>query len=188
MSKENVVDYGPLNGLIGTWTGDRGIDVAPEPDGIERNPFYETIVFEAAGDVDNANRQFLNIVRYHQKVYRKSNDEQFHDQVGYFTWEPATGAITQSFVIPRGVGVVASGKVISEENGKIIITMDALDEPDNQGVCQTAFMRENARTLSFTQTIILQGDELSYDERTMLFIYDHEFEHVDKSKLTRIRG
>ena len=40
------VDYGPLAGLIGTWKGDKGLDVSPEPDGKEENPFYETIVFE----------------------------------------------------------------------------------------------------------------------------------------------
>ena len=57
--------------------------------------------------------------------------------------------MTQSFVIPRGVGVVASGQVISEEG-------------------------------------VLEGDNLTYDERTMLFICGKEFEHVDKSKLTRV--
>ena len=47
-------------------------------------------------------------------VYRQSNDQQFHDQVGFLTWEPATGLISHSFVIPRGVGVVAGGKVVEE--------------------------------------------------------------------------
>ena len=45
------IDYGPLAALIGTWKGDKGVDRAPESDGEERNPFYETITFEAAGDV-----------------------------------------------------------------------------------------------------------------------------------------
>ena len=48
---------------------------------------YETITFEAAGDVTNAERQTLAVVRYHQVVRRKSNDEVFHDQVGYWTWD-----------------------------------------------------------------------------------------------------
>ncbi len=48
------IDYGPLRQLIGTWTGRGGLDIAPEPDGTERNPYYETIVFEAGGDVTNA--------------------------------------------------------------------------------------------------------------------------------------
>ena len=53
------IDYGPLAALIGTWQGDKGMDVSPEPDGIEENPYYETIVFEAAGDVTNAEAQTL---------------------------------------------------------------------------------------------------------------------------------
>jgi hypothetical protein len=51
------IDYGPLAALVGTWQGDKGMDVAPEPDGTEENPYYETIVFEAAGDVSNAETQ-----------------------------------------------------------------------------------------------------------------------------------
>ena len=186
MSEENEVNYGPLTDLIGEWKGDRGIDVAPEPDGTERSPYYETIAFEAAGDVDNAEKQFLAILRYHQKVYRKSNDVQFHDQVGYFTWDEATGVITHSFVIPRGVGVVAGGQVISEEGGTITIKVDAADGDDDWGISQAPFMRDNARSVSFTQTIVLNGDEISYEQRTMLDIYGREFNHVDKSKLARV--
>lgn len=186
MSEENEFNYGPLTGLIGEWKGDRGIDVSPEPDDIERNPFYETFVFEAAGDVDNAEKQVLTILRYHQKVYRKSNDQQFHDQVGYFTWDEATGVITHSFVIPRGVGVVAGGKVIAEDGSKITMKVDAADGDKDWGISQAPFMRDNARSVSFTQTIVLDGDEMSYEQRTMLDIYGREFDHVDKSKLTRV--
>ena len=40
MSEEKQeINYGPLTGLIGQWKGDRGIDIAPEPDGTERSPF-----------------------------------------------------------------------------------------------------------------------------------------------------
>jgi len=54
MSNETDFDYGPLTDLIGTWKGNKGIDIAPEPDGIENNPYYETIIFEPIGDVTNA--------------------------------------------------------------------------------------------------------------------------------------
>ncbi len=54
MSNEPEVDYGPLAGLIGVWKGDKGLDVAPEPDGSENNPYHETITFTAIGDVTNA--------------------------------------------------------------------------------------------------------------------------------------
>ena len=49
-----TIDYGPLTGFIGLWTGDQGMDVAPEPDEDEHSAYYERLLFEAAGDVDNA--------------------------------------------------------------------------------------------------------------------------------------
>ena len=52
-------DYGPLTALIGVWRGGKGMDVAPEPDGVERNPYYETIVYTALADsISNAESQF----------------------------------------------------------------------------------------------------------------------------------
>ena len=48
------IDYGPLAVLIGVWEGDRGEDIAPEPEGEENNPYYETIVFEAIGEIGRA--------------------------------------------------------------------------------------------------------------------------------------
>jgi len=182
----DAVNYGPLTGLIGSWKGDRGLDVAPEDNGeIERNPYFETIDFEAIGDVENAGKQTLAILRYHQQVYRKSNDEQFHDQFGYITWDSATDVISHSFIIPRGVAVVADGSA-TEADGTITIIMNVTHEQANGGIAQTAFMRDNAKTTSFGDTMVLSGDELSYDMTTMLDIYGREFKHKDKSKLTRV--
>ena len=62
------IDYGPLAGLAGVWRGDKGMDVAPDPDGREENPYFEIITFTPIGDVTNANRQVLVAVRYHQAV------------------------------------------------------------------------------------------------------------------------
>ena len=108
-------DYGPLVQLIGIWEGDKGMDIAPEPDGSEENPYYETMTFEAAGDVTNAESQVLAVVRYHQVVSRKSNNQVFHDESGYWLWDAQQGLIMQSFVIPRAVCVIAGSKY--EETG-----------------------------------------------------------------------
>lgn len=185
MTIETDYDYGPLTGLIGVWQGDKGIDISPEPDDIERNPFYETITFAAAGDVDNAEKQNLTILSYHQHVYRKSNDEQFHDQVGYFTWDATLGIITHSFVIPRGVAVVAGGQVTEQIGDEIQIQLSAADGDADWNIAQSPFMRDNARTASFNQQIILNGDSLAYEQTTVLDIYGRSFNHIDKSKLTR---
>lgn len=185
MTDEATVDYGPLTGLIGTWQGDRGIDIAPDKEDTERNPFFETITFEAAGTVTNAGEQTSSILRYHQKVFKKSNNEQFHDQVGYWTWDAADGSISNSFSIPRRVALVAGGKVTADDAEGITITVDAADGDKDWGISQSPFMRDNARSVSFNQILKLNADELSYEETTVLDIYGRLFNHKDKSRLTR---
>lgn len=85
---EDSVDFGPLEAMIGTWEGDKGLDVAPLPGSQhDDSPYFETIVVERVGDVENAKQQTLAIVCYHQVVKRQSNGEIFHDEVGYWMWD-----------------------------------------------------------------------------------------------------
>ena len=57
MGEFGGIDFGPLEDLIGVWEGGTGVDVAPEPDGTETNPYYETITYSAVGNVTNAESQ-----------------------------------------------------------------------------------------------------------------------------------
>jgi hypothetical protein len=109
MTVLNGVDYGPLAGLLGTWTGNDGTDVAPEPDGTEKSPYFEIIVFSDVGIVTNAEQQNLAAVHYHQIVSRKEDGKVFHNETGYWMWEAETGTVMHSLHIPRGVGLIAGG-------------------------------------------------------------------------------
>ncbi|MEP5762959.1 MAG: heme-binding beta-barrel domain-containing protein [Halieaceae bacterium] len=181
------MNYGPLNALIGTWKGDDGMDVAPEPDGEEHSPFYEVITIEPAGDVDNAEEQELMILRYHQAVFRKSNDKQFHDQVGYWLWCEASQTIMQTLTIPRGVSLLAGGTATVEAD-TTTLQVEAKDGDPDWGIVQSPFMRKKARTLGFRHRVNVSGDTLRYEETTLLDIYDkHNFEHTDGNTLTRQR-
>ena len=178
------IDYGPLAVLIGVWEGDRGEDIAPEPEGEENNPYYETIVFEAIGDVTNAESQTLVALHYRQIVKRKSDDEVFHDETGYWMWDAERDTVMHSLAIPRAVTLLAGGGV-REEDGALVFEVAAkLGDPD-WGIIQSPFMRDNAKTTAFTHAITVAGDELSYMETTMLDIYGRSFEHTDKNSLTR---
>jgi len=159
--------------------------VAPEPDGDERNPYYETITFTAAGDVTNAEEQTLAIVSYHQIVSRKTNDEVFHDQVGYWLWDSSTNGIVECFVIPRGVGVVAEGVLASpaEHSQELVFAVAAVAG----GIAQAPFMFNKARTTGFTHSITVSGNEMRYEETTVLDIYGkRSYEHTDRNTLHRI--
>ena len=74
MSEEEEI--GPLRFLVGTWQGEKGVDIAPEQGGgTEENLYSETITIEKVGDLKNAGEQQLGMVRYLQIVKRKSNGE-----------------------------------------------------------------------------------------------------------------
>lgn len=180
------IDYGPLAALIGTWEGDKGMDVSPEPEGAEENPNYEKIVFEAAGDVTNANSQTLAIVRYHQVITRKSDNEVFHDQIGYWTWDPATRTIAQSVNIPRAVAVLAGGTFEGDPNAsEIVLSVHAKKGDPDWGIIESPFMRDNASTVAFDQRVEVRDDRMKYSEMTSLDIYGRKFEHTDANELAR---
>lgn len=181
----DTTDYGPLKALIGTWTGDSGVDVAPEPVGEENNAYYETIIFSPGEDTDNAETQELAIVRYHQQVRRKSNNEVFHDQVGYWLWDTKAEQIVHTFTIPRGVSVIAGGSVVSTKDGLEFSVSAAKDDPD-WGIIEAPFMRDNASSQSFKMILTVSGRSLKYEQTTVLNIYDRTFDHTDTNSLKRV--
>ena len=188
MSDSNKIDYGPLQPLIGTWNGDKGKDVAPEPDGVENNPYYETIIFSGVEDyVTNAEEQVLAAVHYRQVVKRKSNDIVFHDETGYWMWDASGGIIMHSLNIPRAVSLLAGGKHNgqSESDGSMVLEVSADQNSQDWQIIQSPFMRDNARTTNFKHKIVIANDVLSYSETTMVDIYGSEFEHTDNNELRR---
>jgi hypothetical protein len=186
MSHECTTDYGPLAALIGTWAGDRGMDVAPEPDGDAESPYFETICFEAGGDVTNAEAQVLAIVPYRQVVQRKSSGEVFHHELGYWLWDRASGCVMHSLQIPRAVGLLAGGSASTTTNGVTVLEVRAADGDPDWGILQSPFMRERARTTAFRHRIEIDGDELRYEETTMLEIYGRTATHTDTNALRRV--
>jgi hypothetical protein len=181
------VDYGPLAGLIGTWTGASGTDISPEPDGTEVNPYTETITFEAGGDVTNAESQTLSVVPYTQVVRRKSDGEVFHHQVGYWVWDPATGVVAQSVSIPRATCCLAGGtaKALPEASGFVLAVAAKVGDPD-WGIIQSPFMRDRAKTTAYEHGARVSGDTLHYTQTIHLDIYGRKFAHTDENTLTRV--
>lgn len=179
----NQIDYGPLESLVGTWEGDKGLDVSPEPEGSEESPYYETLSFTAIGDVTNAESQVLAILRYQQIVSRKSNDEVFHDQTGYWTWDAREGVVMQSIVIPRAVCVLAGGRYTDDGSPVELVVTAGLDDPD-WGIIQSPFMRDHAKTVGFRHELRVADGILSYSETTSLEIYGRSFDHTDENQLS----
>lgn len=188
MTNSEEIDYGPLKDLIGVWTGDKGTDIAPEPDGEETNPYFETITFTALGNVTNAEKQNLSPLHYRQIVQRKSDGEVFHDETGYWMWDSQAETVMHSLVIPRAVAVLAGGKYSGEKDadGRTILKVAAKMDDENWGIIQSPFMKNNACTKGFEQEIIVGGGKLFYSETTKVDIYGKLFEHTDENSLTLV--
>lgn len=177
-----TVDYGPLAGLIGTFKGEKGLDIAPDPDGVEENHFYETIVFSEAGYAVNAEEQKLATLHYHLIVNRKGDDAVIHNQTGYWMWDKDKDEVYQSIAVPRAVCVLAAGKAEADENTQTIINVST----DDSGVIQSPFMHKKAKTTSFKHTLAIKGDEIHYHQTTMVDIYGNSFEHTDTNTLQKV--
>jgi hypothetical protein len=183
-------DYGPLAVLVGAWEGNKGLDIAPEGDGSEEhNPYYDTITYYEAGNVSNAEIQVLNAVRYHQIVKRKSNDEVFHEEIGYWLWDADRKTIIRTFTIPRAVAVVAGGDYDASKavEGEVVLEVKAAAGSKEWDIAQSPFMKENALTTSFESKFVIKGDTLHFYEKTMLEIYGKTFEHTDENVLKRVK-
>ena len=178
-------EFGPLKHLIGEWYGEQGMDVAPEPAGDEISDYFETIVYQPVGDVDNADEQELWAVHYHQIVTRKSDNKVYHNQTGYWIWEPARELVMHSFTIPRAVGVRAGGTCKTDGDTSILEVSARLDDPE-WGIVQSPFMAEKASSQEFTQTLRIGPDALSYKQTTVVNIYGRTFDHTDGNALTRV--
>ena len=187
MSKSENVDYGPLAALIGVWEGNKGVDIAPEPNGEETNPYFETITFSTAGNVTNAEEQHLTALHYHQIVKHTSNGEVFHNETGYWMWDAENKTVMHSLQIPRAVGLLAGGIYNGEKDsdGRIILNVAAKLGDQDWGIIQSPFMRDKASTKSFEHIIVVGNGKLSYEETTMVDIYGKVFEHTDQNELER---
>ncbi len=186
MFTTNATDLGPLQLLIGTWQGQAGNDVAPDPDGEEINRFRERLTFNPVRPFSNAEEQTLISVQYHQVIHRINDNKQIHDQCGYWSWDTESQIIIHSFSIPRGLNVIAGGKVSISEKGKTSFTVEAEVDHDEWTICQTPFLNQKAKTLKFEQTLSVAGSELNYRQSTLVDIYGREFEHTDENRLIRI--
>lgn len=176
--------YGPLFPLIGTWQGDKGMDISPELQGEEMSPYFETITIEALGDATNAKEQKLAVLAYTQIVSRKSTGNVFHHQTGYWYFEKSTNEVLYSLTIPRAVSVLARGKG-SVAGGKTQLEVRADAQNRNYGILESVFMAEKASTRTFEMHVSVEGDSLKYHMNTGLHIYGRDFAHTDENTLTR---
>lgn len=182
---ETLANLGPLRRLAGVWEGRRGVDVNPKADGPEQRTYYERIEMQPIDPQANGPQLFYGL-RYHVHVNTPEEETTFHDQVGYWLWEPATGLILQTVSIPRGQVAIAAGHSAADA-AKLVLKAER--GQTEYGICSTTFLELAFRTDSYRIEVDFHADgSWSYLSDTTLMVRgrDTPFQHRDRNTLTKI--
>jgi hypothetical protein len=185
VDSETLANLGPLRRLAGIWEGQRGVDINPKADGPETRQYYERIEMQPIDPQANGPQLFYGL-RYHLHVNTREEDIAFHDQVGYWLYEAATGLILQTLAIPRGQIAIAAGH--AEPEAKRLVVKAERGQTE-YGICSTTFLDLAFRTEAYQLTIDFDDDgSWSYVSDTTLVVKgrDEPFLHRDRNKLVKI--
>ena len=185
LDTDTLANLGPLRGLAGTWEGVKGMDVNPFYDGDRRQEYVERIEL-APIDPQSNGPQFLYGLRYHTHIVKPGEVETYHDQVGYWLWEPTTGMILHSLTIPRGQIVLAMGQTTTDATS---FEVKAERGSTVNGICSSPFLEAAFRTDSFRMVVTLNAnDTWSYFEDTVLQVHGRAepYHHTDRNTLVRV--
>lgn len=181
---DTLRNLGPLAALAGVWEG-KGLDTHPVAEGGEDERYRETMVFEPIDPQTNG-PQLLYGLRYHVHVNKLDEVLTFHDQIGYWLWEPATKTLLQTLAIPRGQVAMATGT--AEPDARRFTVKATLGSP-TAGITSAPFLHENFRTLEYSMTVTLNDDgTLTYEQDTVMQIAGRPepFHHKDENTLRRV--
>ena len=182
---DTLANLGPLTALAGIWTGTRGLDVNPKADGPEKQAFVEHMELQPIDAQTNGPQVFYGL-RYHTRIVKPDDVETFHDQVGYWLWEPATGLLIQTLTIPRGQAAMAVGHSTADAKK---FTLQAVRGSTTNGIVSNPFLEYAFRTESYTIAVSINADGTwSYEQDTVLIIPEQPepFHHTDRNTLRKI--
>ena len=183
---DTLANLGPLGPMAGIWTG-VGADEHPVLEGTERNTFVERYELEPIDPQTNGPQLFYGL-RYHTHIVKPGETETFHDQVGYWLWEAATGTVTLTLGIPRGQVLLAGGHAAADATE---FEVRAEVGSEVYGILSNPFLDQNFRTLSYRMLVNVHPDGTwSYEEEGVLDIpgRDEPFSHIDRNTLTRVEA
>ena len=182
---DTLANLGPLRALAGVWEGRKGIDLNPKAEGPERREYLERIEMQPIDPQANG-PQLLYGLRYHIHINTEEEEITFHDQVGYWLWEPATGLIMQTLAIPRGQSALAAGRAKADGSG---LSVRAERGSTEYGITSTAFLEYAFRTDTYELQISFNPDGTwSYVSDTMLSVHGRTepFRYRDRNTLTKV--
>jgi hypothetical protein len=194
-SDDTLANLGPLRPLAGVWTSAVGADVhpvgagsditGPVVDDDEHNVYVERYELQPIDPQTNG-PQLLYGLRYHTHIVKPGEVETFHDQVGYWLWEPAARTVLHTLAIPRGQVLLAAGPA---EPDATEFEVSATLGSEVYGILSNPFLDRAFQTVSFRLRVSVHDDGTwSYEEHAALRMPDREglVDHVDRNTLRRI--
>ena len=175
-------NLGPLRAMAGIWAGQRGLDVKPKAEGPKKQAFFERIELQPIDPQTNG-PQLLYGLRYHTHITKPEQTKTYHEQVGYWLWEPATETVIHTIAIPRGLVLMASGK--ASANAKTFQVVAREIDP-HFGIRSTPFLDHAFKTVEFRMQVTVNDDGTwGYEEDTVLMIHGQTepFHHTDRNLL-----
>ena len=183
--RDTLNNLGPLTKMAGVWEGTRGFDIKPEADGPQKQAYVERIEMHPIDPQTNG-PQLLYGLRYHVHITKPGQVKTYHDQVGYWLWEPATETIIHTLTIPRGQTAIASGKASADATEFELV---ATQGSDTYGICSAPFLDHAFKTVEFRIQVKINDDGTwSYDQDTVIKIVDQNelFHHRDRNTLHKV--
>jgi len=192
---DTLANLGPLARLAGIWTSGEGLDIhpvgpgseidGPVIDGQEHRSFVERYELHPIDPQKNGPQLFYGL-RYHTHIVKPGEVETFHDQVGYWLWEPAARTIVHTLAIPRGQVLLAAG---TAEPDAREFEVSATLGSEVYGILSNPFLDAQFQTVSFRMRVTVNDDgSWSYEEHTELRIPDRGglIDHIDRNTLVKI--
>ena len=181
---DTLKNLGPLRPMAGVWEGKRGKDEHPVAEGSEEDAYLERVELQPIDPQMNGPQLFYGL-RYHMHIVKPRQIETYHDQIGYWLWEPATGNLIQTLAIPRGQIAMAFGRAAKDATSfELVATRGA----QSNGICSNPFLEHAFKTVEYRIKVTIGESTWSYDEDTVLMIRgkSEPFHHTDRNTLTKI--
>ena len=165
--------------------GRHGADEHPVAEGTGHDVFTEHYELHPIDFQTNGPQLFYGM-RYHTHILKPGEQPTFHDQVGYWLWEPAARAVTLTLGIPRGQVLLASGPAEPDAT-EFELTATAGSEVNS--IVSNPFLDRAFRTTSYRIHVTINDDGTwSYEEEGVLEIPGRAepFHHIDRNTLSRV--
>ncbi len=182
----------PLAALAGDWESDQGgLDAAfsHSKGEVLQTPYLEKLSLKPFGPVDNGN-QHLYGLDYKSAMWRGSEENPFHTEVGYWLWDSATNEVMRGFVVPRGITVLAGGVAAADATS---FTLSARPGDPNYSIGENKYLvaaRVDAQLRRHhhpqrRRQLVVRRDHHAEDGRVPRAALAHRPQHAAQGRLSR---